>query len=86
MKNLVVSYNGNSANEYLILPRDDTPGALVKGFEGVIIYLFSYLTPVSLEFDTTLGQDKFTDGQKIALEKVAEAHNKLKGIEAALKD
>ena len=86
MRTYVISYNENPANEYLILPKDDTPGAMVKGIEGCVNFLISTVGQISLEFDTIPGQDKINEEQKIALKKVADIHNKIYGVERCLRD
>ena len=76
MRTYVISHNENLADEYLILPKDNTPGAMVKGIEGCVNFLISTIGQISVEFDTIPGQDKINKEQRIALEKVADMHNK----------
>lgn len=85
MRTLIFSYNQNSEKEYLVMPKDNTPGALVNGFEGCVNYILSYLVPVNVEISSVEGDNHITKSQENTLKKVAEIHNKLKNIETILK-
>ncbi|PJE81123.1 hypothetical protein COU58_04115 [Candidatus Pacearchaeota archaeon CG10_big_fil_rev_8_21_14_0_10_32_42] len=81
IEKVVIHCNENKEQQYFILPKNGTRGEFVKGIEGCINYLLSYISPVEVEFSNEEGENKFNEDQKRAILKSVENHNKLKNLE-----
>ncbi|MDP3966133.1 MAG: hypothetical protein Q8Q04_01230 [archaeon] len=77
MEKLILSFNGNKFNQYLITPKDVRKSVFADGFEGCVDHIISFPGEVEVSFDLDSGQNKFSEEQRRILRELAEVHNKL---------